>query len=98
MEAKNQAEGMRRSLVSMEVQRLREATNELNAVMLSLNLPAAIQVNSDPVPKSLLDSAAKISQLGGAKQLREHVYSLPDSAERNREILQTVSELKIDII
>ncbi|KAA0189206.1 Programmed cell death 6-interacting protein [Fasciolopsis buskii] len=89
LDAKNQADGMRRSLVALEIQRLREATNELNAVMLSLNLPAAIQVSSDLVPNSLLESAAKIAQLGGAKQLREHVYSLPDSAERNREILQT---------
>lgn len=31
LDAKNQADGMRRSLVALEIQRLREATNELNA-------------------------------------------------------------------
>ncbi|VDP84054.1 unnamed protein product [Echinostoma caproni] len=56
--------------------------------MLSLNLPAAIQTNTNEIPASLLENAAKIRESGGANQLREHVFSLPDSAERNKEILQ----------
>ncbi|KAF6778551.1 hypothetical protein AHF37_02065 [Paragonimus kellicotti] len=88
LEVKNHAQVVHRSLVIAETHRLREATNALNAVMVSLNLPAAVQLNSNgELDSGLLTNAAKIRQQGGVERLREHVYSLPHSAERNREIL-----------
>jgi programmed cell death 6-interacting protein len=89
VEAKTKAMEEMRRLIAVETQRLTVATDALNAVMISLNLPAAIQGSSSgKIPDELLQKAAKIRQLGGAEQLREAVYSLPDSAERNREILK----------
>ncbi|KAF8561452.1 hypothetical protein P879_08519 [Paragonimus westermani] len=88
LEVKNHAQVVHHSLVIAETHRLREATNALNAVMVSLNLPAAVQLNSTgELDSGLLKNAAKIRQQGGVERLREHVYSLPHSAERNREIL-----------
>ncbi|CAL8084218.1 unnamed protein product [Calicophoron daubneyi] len=89
VEAKAKATEEMRRLIGVETQRLTVATDALNAVMISLNLPAAIQgSSSEQISNELLQKAAKIRQLGGVTQLREAVYSLPDSAERNREILK----------
>ncbi|OON21579.1 BRO1-like domain protein [Opisthorchis viverrini] len=86
--SKNQACAVLRSLVTAEVHRLREATDSLNAVMVSLNLPAAIQLTAnEQVQSGLFENVEKIRNQGGVDQLRQHVYSLPESAERNREIL-----------
>ncbi|GAA36539.2 programmed cell death 6-interacting protein [Clonorchis sinensis] len=86
--SKNQACAVLRSLVMAEVHRLREATDSLNAVMVSLNLPAAIQLTAnEQVQSGLFENVEKIRNQGGVDQLRQHVYSLPESAERNREIL-----------
>ncbi|CAH8628319.1 unnamed protein product [Dicrocoelium dendriticum] len=89
LEARKHATTIYRSLLAAETHRLREATNALNAVMCSLNLPAAIQLSSSEQNyDSILQGAARIRQQGGADRLREQVFSLPDSAERNRQILR----------
>lgn len=87
-EALNSSKAVRASLISAEAGRLREATNTLNEVMVSLNLPAAIQkVGVQTIPDALLTKASKIREQGGAEKLYELISSLPESAQRNREIL-----------
>lgn len=73
--------------VNAEVMKLREATQTLNGVLASLNLPAAIEVTeTGSVPPSLLEKAAGVQQKGGIDAVRSLITELPELLKRNREI------------
>lgn len=74
--------------VNAEVLKLREATQTLNGVLASLNLPAAIEVTDcGSVPPSLLEKAGIVQQKGGIDSVRTLITELPEQLKRNREIL-----------
>lgn len=82
------ADARKNEIVNGEVMRLREATQNLNGVLASLNLPAAIEITSgNALPQSLLDKARDIREKGGIESLRTLITDLPESLKRNQEIL-----------
>ncbi|XP_074652220.1 programmed cell death 6-interacting protein-like isoform X2 [Tubulanus polymorphus] len=85
-------------IINQEVSRLREATTLLNSVLASLNLPAAIEDLSGggKLPQSVLEKAAKISELGGITAIEKLMQELPESLQRNREILDECFRLLDD--
>jgi programmed cell death 6-interacting protein len=81
-------DGYRQQAVNFEVGRLREATDLINSVLASLNLPASLEDDSShDVPPSLLEKASKIRQAGGITALKQDIENLPDLLQRNKEIL-----------
>ncbi|KAH9282692.1 Programmed cell death 6-interacting protein [Echinococcus granulosus] len=87
------ADGVCRQMISVEVGRLREATDTCNGVMASLNLPAAVQEidgSEDAVFNPLFEKAAIIRQNGGVAALREKISSLADGNTRNAEIVEDI--------
>lgn len=62
------------------------------SVLASLNLPAAIEdLSGDKVPKSVLDKAATIKERGGVATIDSLMQELPELLQRNREILDEVT-------
>ncbi|XP_046967489.1 programmed cell death 6-interacting protein [Vanessa cardui] len=84
-----QASSARRSdLVGAEINKLREATQLLNSILASLNLPACIEVAAGAgLPESIREKAAAVRAAGGPSALRRLMADLPDLLQRNREIL-----------
>ncbi|XP_047531932.1 programmed cell death 6-interacting protein [Vanessa atalanta] len=84
-----QASSARRSdLVGAEINKLREATQLLNSILASLNLPACIEVAASAgLPESIREKAAAVRAAGGPSALRRLMADLPDLLQRNREIL-----------
>lgn len=85
-------------LVNAEIMKLREATHTLNAIMSSLNLPAAIEDVSkgDSVPPSLLEKANTVRSKGGISSIRKLIDELPDALKRNQEILDEAERMLND--
>lgn len=82
------ADARKNEIVNAEVMRLREATQNLNGILASLNLPAAIEITSgNALPQSVLDKARDIREKGGIDSLRTLINELPESLKRNQEIL-----------
>lgn len=82
------SETRKNEIVNGEVMRLREATQTLNGVLASLNLPAAIEVTSgNSLPQSVLDKAKEVREKGGIESVRTLISDLPESLKRNQEIL-----------
>ncbi|CAF1104046.1 unnamed protein product [Rotaria sordida] len=78
----------RAEIMNIEINRLREATNVLNAFLASLNLPAAIEDRGGrEIPPSLIEKANEIKRQGGINTLEKMVNDLPTSLTRNKEIL-----------
>ncbi|CAL1536222.1 unnamed protein product [Lymnaea stagnalis] len=87
-EALTAFENRKSQIVSMEVGRLRNATELMNSVLASLNLPAALEdLSGERVPQSLLEKAQQIQELGGLAKLDQLLSDLPELLTRNREIL-----------
>ncbi|XP_050349008.1 programmed cell death 6-interacting protein [Nymphalis io] len=84
-----QASAARRSdLVGAEINKLREATQLLNSILASLNLPACIEAAAGAgLPDSIREKAATVRAAGGPAALRRLMADLPDLLQRNREIL-----------
>ncbi|CAH2085902.1 unnamed protein product [Euphydryas editha] len=84
-----QASAARRAdLVGAEINKLREATQLLNSILASLNLPACIETTGDAgLPESIREKAAAVRASGGPAALRGLMAELPDLLQRNREIL-----------
>ena len=56
-----------------------------------MNLPAAIEdINGTEIPQSLLDKAAYVRNEGGIKALEISMNELPESLQRNKDILDEV--------
>ncbi|RUS90047.1 hypothetical protein EGW08_002160 [Elysia chlorotica] len=87
-EALTAFENRKSQIVAMESGRLREATQLINSVLASLNLPAALEdLAGERVPQSLMDKAGQIQELGGLAKIDQLMSDLPDLLNRNREIL-----------
>ncbi|CAG0921465.1 unnamed protein product [Notodromas monacha] len=83
------ADSRRMELVNSEVARLRDASQLLNGLLASMNLPAALE---DPgkaggLPPSLRDKAEKVKAEGGIESLLAMLQNLPELLQRNREVL-----------
>ncbi|XP_046563648.1 LOW QUALITY PROTEIN: programmed cell death 6-interacting protein-like [Haliotis rubra] len=88
-------ENRKAQIVNMEIGRLREATNLMNGVLTSLNLPASIEdLAGEKVPQSLTEKAQQMQDQGGASYISKLMNELPALLTRNREILDaTIAEL-----
>ncbi|CAG2104677.1 unnamed protein product [Medioppia subpectinata] len=87
-QAVHKLELKKQEIVNTEVASLRELTQTLNAVLVSLNLPAAIEDSSgQEVPKSLIDKSNAVKAKGGIDVITRLINELPDLLQRNREIL-----------
>ncbi|UJR13652.1 hypothetical protein I4U23_000664 [Adineta vaga] len=87
----------RAEIMNLEINRLREATNVLNAFLASLNLPAAIEDNGGrQIPPSLIEKANEIKRQGGISTLERMVSELPTALSRNKEILDETNRMLDD--
>lgn len=90
-------ESRKNEIVNGEILKLREATQTLNGVLASLNLPAAIEVTSSgSLPPSLLEKANAVRDRGGITSIRNVVTELPELLTRNREILDETERMLND--
>ena len=81
-------------IINVEVGRIREANQLLNASLASMNLPAALEESSgESLPQSLKDKARAIRESGGIDKLKELINDLPSLLERNKEILDEAERL-----
>ncbi|XP_024083246.1 programmed cell death 6-interacting protein [Cimex lectularius] len=75
-------------LVNREISELRTATQLLNSVLSSLNLPAALEESSgETVPQSLIEKSNNVIQKGGIEMLEKKLNELPQLLQRNNDIL-----------
>lgn len=87
-------ENKKAELVNKEVGRLREATQLLNGILASLNLPASIEdLSGAKVPQSVLDKSAAIKEKGGVSVIDKMMQDLPELLTRNREILDETNRM-----
>jgi len=80
-------------MVNSRVGQLREASQLLNSILVSLNLPAAIEdhgSSNSSVPQSLLEKSRLVQQQGGVTKLHASINELPELVQRNKEILDEV--------
>lgn len=82
-------------IVNTEITKLRESTQELNGVLASLNLPAAIEVTDSTtgLPPSILEKANTVVSLGGISALKQMIEELPESLKRNQDILDETDRM-----
>ena len=83
-------------MVSSRVGQLREASQLLNSILASLNLPAALedaQGSSNDVPQSLREKARAVAEAGGCEALYRLINEMPELVQRNKEILDEVIKL-----
>nr|XP_024219620.1 programmed cell death 6-interacting protein isoform X1 [Halyomorpha halys] len=81
-------------LVNREINELRKATQLLNGVLSSLNLPAALEETSgETVPQSLAEKAQAVMDLGGIRKLQSMISELPVLLQRNTEILNEAERM-----
>lgn len=87
-----QAAGARRGeLVSAEISKLRDATQLLNSILASLNLPACLEAApGGELPDSIRARAAAVREAGGLAELTRLMAELPELLQRNRDILDEV--------
>ncbi|XP_043204066.1 programmed cell death 6-interacting protein-like [Amphibalanus amphitrite] len=81
-------------LVNTEVGRLREATQTLNGVLASLNLPAALEDTSGTaLPSSIREKAAHVREDGGLAAIQAQLEDLPELLTRNKDILEETQRM-----
>lgn len=89
------SEGRRAEIVNAEIMKLRDATQTLNGLLSSMNLPAAIEtaVGGSVVPPSVLEKSQEVRTKGGIQSVRTLITELPESLHRNKEILDECERL-----
>lgn len=94
-QAINACDSQKNEIVNAEVMKLRDATQTLNGVLSSLNLPAAIEVSQpgSSLPPSLLEKANDLRDKGGIQSIRTLIEELPESLTRNKEILDETERI-----
>ncbi|ODN01568.1 Programmed cell death 6-interacting protein [Orchesella cincta] len=83
-------------ITNSKVAQLREASQLLNSILASLNLPAAIEDSSggaDAVPQSIKEKAVGVQEAGGLNSLMKSVNDLPELVQRNKEILDEAERM-----
>ncbi|XP_003747646.1 programmed cell death 6-interacting protein [Galendromus occidentalis] len=80
----------RSELVTVELSKLKQATQVLNGVLASLNLPAAIEdvAGGAQLPPSIQRKAQEVKDKGGLKALEAKMNELGPQLQRNREIVE----------
>ncbi|CAH3930485.1 programmed cell death 6-interacting protein [Pieris brassicae] len=75
-------------IVYAEVDKLRDATQLLNSILASLNLPACIESAAPgSLPDSIREKARAVQERGGVTALSSLMAELPELLQRNRDIL-----------
>lgn len=94
-QAMNSCDAQKSEIVNAEVMKLRDATQTLNGVLSSLNLPAAIEIAQpgSSLPPSLLEKANGMREQGGIASIRKLIDDLPESLTRNKEILDETEKM-----
>ncbi|KAJ1520851.1 hypothetical protein ONE63_003939 [Megalurothrips usitatus] len=81
-------------IINGEVSKLRDATNMLNSILASLNLPAALEESqSGGLPQSLVEKSNAVVGAGGINALDNQIKELPELLQRNRDILDEAERL-----
>jgi programmed cell death 6-interacting protein len=82
-------------IVNREINnRLKEATNLINASMSSMNLPAALEDTSgNEIPQSLREKSQAVISAGGPNAIKQLIDELPELLTRNTEILDECERL-----
>ncbi|KAA0185408.1 hypothetical protein HAZT_HAZT000063, partial [Hyalella azteca] len=88
-QALSQCDVRRQDIVNKEVSKLKEATQLLNSVLASLNLPAAVEETAagEQLPPSLREKSAAVVEKGGLESLERIMKELPELLQRNTELL-----------
>ncbi|XP_045496335.1 programmed cell death 6-interacting protein [Colias croceus] len=88
------SDARRAELVGAEINKLRDATQLLNSIMASLNLPACIESPSGGgLPESIRSKARAVREAGGLAALQQLMADLPDLLQRNRDILNEAERM-----
>ncbi|CAG7817435.1 unnamed protein product [Allacma fusca] len=83
-------------MTNSRIGQLREATQLLNSILASLNLPHALedsQSSSSEVPQSLIEKSQTIVDAGGSAGLNQLINEMPELVQRNKEILDESERL-----
>ncbi|XP_068622573.1 programmed cell death 6-interacting protein [Battus philenor] len=89
-----QASAARRAdLVNAEINKLREATQLLNSILASLNLPACLESAGGALPDSIREKAAAVREAGGLSALQSLMSELPELLQRNKDILDEAERM-----
>ncbi|XP_075976463.1 programmed cell death 6-interacting protein-like protein AliX isoform X2 [Anticarsia gemmatalis] len=84
----------RTELVTAEINKLREATQLLNSVLASLNLPACVEsAPGGDLPDSIRGKAASVRGAGGLAELTRLMAELPELLQRNKDILDEAERM-----
>ncbi|KAF8359647.1 alx-1 [Pristionchus pacificus] len=88
-------EARKGDLVNMQTMRMREATQLMNGILASLNLPAALDdvTSTETLPESIKLKSAKVKQAGGITELHRLFNELPGLYKRNEEIIDEAARL-----
>lgn len=87
----------KQEIVNSEIGTIREQTQTLNAILASLNLPAALEDSTGvKVPPSVSSKASAIAAKGGIATIERLINELPQLLQRNKEILDETERTLIN--
>uniref|UniRef100_A0A914GYL8 BRO1 domain-containing protein n=1 Tax=Globodera rostochiensis TaxID=31243 RepID=A0A914GYL8_GLORO len=88
-------EARRSEVINIDVGRMREYTQLMNACLASMNLPAALDdvTKQEQCPESIREKSAKVKNNGGISAMSAKINELPLLYKRNDEILNETSRI-----